>query len=44
MEAMGLEDREATKEEIQKMCEITRREMEAGCVGLSSGLIYMPCA
>ncbi len=44
MEAMGLEDREPTKEEIQKMCDITRREMEAGCIGLSSGLIYMPCA
>lgn len=26
------------------MCEITRREMEAGCLGLSSGLIYVPCA
>ena len=44
MEAMGLEDREPTKEEIKKMCEITRREMESGCIGLSSGLIYMPCA
>lgn len=44
MEAMGLEDREATKEDIKKMCEITRREMEKGCIGLSSGLIYMPCA
>lgn len=44
MEAMGLNDREPTKEEIQKMCDITRREMEAGCLGLSSGLIYMPCA
>lgn len=44
MEAMGLEDREATKEDIDKMCEITRREMESGAIGLSSGLIYMPCA
>lgn len=44
MEAMGLEDREPTKEDIKKMCDITRREMEAGCIGLSSGLIYMPCA
>ncbi|MCR5717226.1 MAG: D-aminoacylase [Lachnospiraceae bacterium] len=44
MEAMGLDNRVATKEDIQKMCEITRREMEAGCIGLSSGLIYMPCA
>ena len=44
MEAMGLEDRAATKEEIEKMCEITRREMEAGSFGLSTGLIYIPCA
>ena len=44
MEAMGLENRPATAEDIKKMCEITRREMEAGCLGLSSGLIYMPCA
>lgn len=44
MEAMGLADREPSDEEIKKMCEITRREMEAGCLGLSSGLIYTPCA
>lgn len=44
MEAIGLEDREPTADEINKMCEITRREMEAGCLGLSSGLIYTPCA
>lgn len=44
MEAMGLDDREPTKEEVKAMCGITRREMEAGCLGLSSGLIYMPCA
>lgn len=44
MEAMGLEDREASKEDIGKMCKITRREMENGAIGLSSGLIYMPCA
>lgn len=44
MEAMGLEARPATDEEIQKMCDITRREMEAGSFGLSSGLIYIPCA
>ncbi|HIT90755.1 MAG TPA: D-aminoacylase [Candidatus Merdenecus merdavium] len=44
MEAMGLDARPATDEEIQKMCEITRREMEAGAYGLSTGLIYIPCA
>lgn len=44
MEAMGLEARPATKEELAKMREITRREMEAGAAGLSTGLIYIPCA
>ena len=44
MEAMGLDNRQPTKEELNKMCDITRREMEAGCFGLSSGLIYTPCA
>ncbi|MCO8694080.1 D-aminoacylase [Clostridioides difficile] len=44
MEAMGLEDRPATKEEIQKICEITERELKAGAIGLSTGLIYIPCA
>lgn len=44
MEAMGLEARPATKEELTKMREITRREMEAGAAGLSTGLIYIPCA
>lgn len=44
MEAMGLDARPATEEEIQKMCDITRREMQAGSFGLSSGLIYIPCA
>ena len=44
MEAMGLENRRATDDDIKKMCEIVEREMKAGCLGLSSGLIYMPCA
>jgi len=44
MEAMGLAGEVATDEQIEKMCEITRREMEAGAYGLSTGLIYMPCA
>lgn len=44
MEAMALDNRAASKEEIQKMCEIVRREMEAGAYGLSTGLIYIPCA
>lgn len=44
MEAMGLDNRRPTSAELQKMREITRREMEAGAFGLSTGLIYMPCA
>lgn len=44
MEAMGLDNRLPTEEELQKMRDITRREMEAGAWGLSTGLIYIPCA
>ncbi|MDD3261128.1 MAG: D-aminoacylase, partial [Oscillospiraceae bacterium] len=44
MEAMGLENRQPNEDELAAMCRITRREMEAGAVGLSTGLIYMPCA
>ena len=44
MEAMGLDNRLPTDEEIEKMKAITRREMEAGAMGLSTGLIYIPCA
>ncbi len=43
MEAMGLENRPATSAEIEKMCRILHRELEAGACGLSSGLIYIPC-
>ena len=44
MEAMGLDNRQPTAAELEQMKSITRREMEAGAYGLSSGLIYMPCA
>jgi N-acyl-D-amino-acid deacylase len=44
MEAMGLDNRKPTPEELTLMCDITRREMEVGAFGLSTGLIYMPCA
>jgi N-acyl-D-amino-acid deacylase len=44
MEALGLEDRAPSPIEIQAMKRIVRREMEAGALGLSSGLIYIPCA
>jgi N-acyl-D-amino-acid deacylase len=44
MEGMGLDNRKPSQEELSRMREITRREMEAGAFGLSTGLIYMPCA
>ena len=44
MEAMGLSAHKAGKEDIENMKKILRRELEAGAVGLSSGLIYIPCA
>ncbi|MDS0524616.1 D-aminoacylase [Clostridium sp. SHJSY1] len=43
MESMGLSSNKASKEDIEKMKSILRRELEAGAIGLSSGLIYIPC-
>lgn len=43
MEVMGLENRFATDEEIEKMRQILRRSLDEGAVGLSTGLIYVPC-
>lgn len=44
MEAMGLENRKPTEDELERMRAIVRREMQAGAIGISDGLIYMPCA
>jgi N-acyl-D-amino-acid deacylase len=44
MEAMGLDNRKPTPEELQQMRQIVRREMQSGAFGLSTGLIYIPCA
>jgi len=44
LEVMGWDDREATDDEIERMKNVLRREMGAGAVGLSTGLIYVPCA
>lgn len=44
MEAMGLDNRKPTPRELDRMAAIVRREMQAGAFGLSTGLIYMPCA
>ena len=39
---VGLEDRPATPEEMGKMRELVRREMEQGALGIGSSLIYAP--
>jgi len=44
MEGMGLDNRKPSPEELSRMRDVTRREMQAGAFGLSTGLIYMPCA
>jgi N-acyl-D-amino-acid deacylase len=44
MAAMGLDNRQPNDAELAEMSQIMRREMEAGAFGLSTGLIYMPCA
>lgn len=44
MEGMGLENREPTREELEQMKRIVAREMEAGALGLSTGLVYTPCS
>ncbi|MCH9694191.1 MAG: amidohydrolase family protein [Gammaproteobacteria bacterium] len=38
----GMEDRVATSDELQAMRMLLREEMEAGAIGLSSGLFYAP--
>ncbi len=43
MEAMGLDNRAPSPAELEAMKAILRRELEAGAVGLSTGLIYIPC-
>lgn len=42
--AMGMEDRHATLPEIEVMCTHLERGLKDGAVGLSTGLIYPPCA
>lgn len=44
MAAMGLDNRKPAPHELDRMIGIARREMQAGAFGLSTGLIYMPCA
>ncbi len=42
MEVMGLDPRPATDDEIQAMQKLVREGMDAGAVGLSTGLDYIP--
>ena len=44
MAVVGLDNRQPTAAELENMRQVTRREMETGVFGLSTGLIYMPCA
>ena len=44
MAIMGLDNRKASDEELEKMADLVDREMDAGALGLSTGLIYIPCA
>ena len=39
---LGYEDRAPTPEELEKMKELVRAEMEAGALGIGSSLIYAP--
>jgi N-acyl-D-amino-acid deacylase len=39
---IGLEDRQATPEQLERMRALVRQEMEAGALGIGSSLIYAP--
>jgi N-acyl-D-amino-acid deacylase len=39
---IGLDDRKATPEELEKMRALVRQEMQAGALGIGSSLIYAP--
>jgi N-acyl-D-amino-acid deacylase len=43
LEAMGMEDRKATSQEISLMQQYIRQGMSEGAIGISTGLIYPPC-
>lgn len=44
MEAMGLDARAASEAQVKAMTGILEREFDAGALGFSTGLIYIPCA
>jgi N-acyl-D-amino-acid deacylase len=39
---VGFDDRRASQDELERMGELVRREMEAGALGVGSSLIYAP--
>lgn len=39
---MGTDDRKPTEEELEQMKAFVREAMEHGCIGITSGLIYIP--
>ena len=39
----GNPNRGATKQEIERMCDLLEKSLEQGCLGFSSGLYYAPC-
>jgi N-acyl-D-amino-acid deacylase len=39
---LGLENKKASPEQLERMCELVREEMVAGALGISSSLIYAP--
>ncbi|GIW92048.1 MAG: hypothetical protein KatS3mg110_0089 [Pirellulaceae bacterium] len=41
---LGYEDRPATREELERMKELVRREMQEGALGIGSSLIYAPAS
>ncbi|SKA72332.1 N-acyl-D-amino-acid deacylase family protein [Desulfobaculum bizertense] len=44
MEVLGLDNVKGTDDDLKRMQDVLRRDLEAGGAGLSTGLIYMPCA
>lgn len=41
--AMGFENRKPDKGELSRMCDMLRRCIREGALGLSTGLVYAPC-
>jgi N-acyl-D-amino-acid deacylase len=41
---LGLENKKPTSAQLEQMCELVRREMESGALGIGSSLIYAPDA